>query len=64
MHALKIPLTYECAISKHYMDTNLRVHNNKGMIRLTNSRIGNFRIYCSLKLYSNYKSLIEAFSCN
>ena len=45
------------AISKHYMDTNLRVQKEKGMIQLTHSRIDNFRIHCSLILFFNYPSL-------
>lgn len=44
------------AISKCNMDTDLRAREKQGMIQTTHSRLSNFRIYCSLKLYFNYPS--------
>lgn len=43
-------------MSKHNADTNLRAQREKGVIQLIHSRLGNCRIYCSLKLYFNYPS--------
>ena len=43
------------AISKQNVATDLRAKKREqGMIQPTHSRLGNFRIYCSLKLYFNY----------
>lgn len=43
-------------MSKHNADRNLRAQREKGAIQLIHSRLGNCRIYCSLKLYFNYPS--------
>lgn len=44
------------AVSEHNVDTDLGAEIEQAMIQQTYSRLGNLRIYCSLKLYFNYPS--------